>query len=663
MAIDYTLQPGETTQAYLARTQGAIAANNPTDPNATRLVAPSATPQPSPVQTTQPTQTPAPTPSVTINNNTTPPAQTQQKAQPTSPSLAQPTNGSVVDLLNSAGQDSSFAARQQLAQNYGIQGYTGTAAQNQELSKKYLEAYNAKKGTAVPQTGADARSQMSQYFQETPQQEMKDPERSFFDEYMQMNPVVKSLYDAINQELSHTTTQQSFKDEYASLQKEQGVEALNTELMNIQNIMQGTEDDIREEITKSGGFATESQVQALTGVRNKVLLKQANVLSQQLAAKNDYIDHLMQFSEMDRSAIEKQVDRRLNLTAKLADLQTSITTAAHDNYQSIVNKVGYSGLAGALAGDKAGADMAEKALGLPRGILTNPNALQFLTPSTEQKPYQFISATDNQAGGVFDPNTGTFTPRGGGGGGSGGIGGGGVGGGVVSPATQQALKIILGSGKFTKDQTKQITDAINSGQDPFIVIKNQAKNIMGQTEATQVQKYEVARDTLASIGKQLQQFYSQGGSTDIFTGNMEKVYNKLGNVHDPKLVNLATQIQGNLQVYRNAISGTAYSAQEGQDIASIFPGINKTEQLNNAILRGRQTLFDDVIDANYRAALGGTYDTLKASTTAKTPTPPGTIVTIRLKQYKVGSDGDTLEPIEPVAIDWKKLVPVSSLKI
>lgn len=179
-----------------------------------------------------------------------------------------------------------------------------------------------------------------------------------------------------------------------------------------------------------------------------------------------------------------------------------------------------------------------------------------------------------------------------------------------------ALSTILGSSKFTKEQKATVINSVNKGEDPFSVIKNQAKNIMGQTESTNVTKLEVARDTLSDIGNQLAQFYANGGKTSIFSGNFEKVINKLGSVSDPKLVALATQIQGNLQIYRNAISGTAYSAQEGKDISSIFPGINKSESLNKAILSGRSTLFDSVIDSTYRTVLGKTYDELKKSQTS-----------------------------------------------
>lgn len=43
------------------------------------------------------------------------------------------TGGSIVDYLNSIGKDSSFSARKQYAQQYGIANYTGTASQNTQL--------------------------------------------------------------------------------------------------------------------------------------------------------------------------------------------------------------------------------------------------------------------------------------------------------------------------------------------------------------------------------------------------------------------------------------------------------------------------------------------------------------------------------------------------
>ena len=161
------------------------------------------------------------------------------------------------------------------------------------------------------------------------------------------------------------------------------------------------------------------------------------------------------------------------------------------------------------------------------------------------------------------------------------------------------------------EQKRDITNAINTGEDPFTVIKNQAKNIMGATDAKELRNYEVARDQMQSISDLLDDYYDKGGQTSIFKGNYEKVINKLGGVNDSNLVSIATNIASALQVYRNAVSGTAYSVQEGKDIADIFPGINKTQGLNQDIIRGRMLSFEQIIDSTYKNTLGSVYDELK----------------------------------------------------
>jgi hypothetical protein len=183
------------------------------------------------------------------------------------------------------------------------------------------------------------------------------------------------------------------------------------------------------------------------------------------------------------------------------------------------------------------------------------------------------------------------------------------------PNVQGAIKLILASGKFTKDQAKQLADGIANGEDPLAVVKNQAKNIMTGTNATKVESYENMKAAMEGLDKSLKEYYANGGKTNIFTGNIEKVINNLGTVKDKKLVSIATEIASSLQVYRNAISGTAYSEQEGKDILSVFPGINKTEGLNRAIIDGRIKAIDTIVDGTYRNTLGSVYDKLKEATT------------------------------------------------
>ena len=185
----------------------------------------------------------------------------------------------------------------------------------------------------------------------------------------------------------------------------------------------------------------------------------------------------------------------------------------------------------------------------------------------------------------------------------------------VSSAYGDVINKIIGSGKFTKDQANAIRNSISNGEDPFTVVKNQAKSLMTGANQTKVESYEIAKGAMIDLQEQLKQFYALGGKTGIFSGNFEKVVNNLGSVQDPQLVDLATQIQAQLQIYRNAVSGTAYSVQEGKDIASIFPGINKTQGLNTAIINGRLKAFDSTIDSAYRGTLGSSYDKMKNLTT------------------------------------------------
>jgi len=192
--------------------------------------------------------------------------------------------------------------------------------------------------------------------------------------------------------------------------------------------------------------------------------------------------------------------------------------------------------------------------------------------------------------------------------------GGGTGGGTTYTEGEYAgvIDTILGSGSFTKQQRSDVINSINKGEDPSTVIKNQAIKILG-TEGTALRKSIKARETFNALGENLEKFYELGGSTNLVKGTFEEMNQKFGEVDNPELRILATQIQKNLMGYRNAISGTAYSEQEGRDIQNVFPGINKSEELNNAIVRGNLINFDSEIDAMFIQAIGSTaYEQVKS---------------------------------------------------
>jgi hypothetical protein len=186
---------------------------------------------------------------------------------------------------------------------------------------------------------------------------------------------------------------------------------------------------------------------------------------------------------------------------------------------------------------------------------------------------------------------------------------------ITNPAASPyggILQTILASGAYTKDQKASIIAGINNGSDPMTVIKNQAKNIMGQTLATDLDKAEQAKTQLVALDGLMKEYYANGGTTGIFTGNFENTINKLGKVKNPKLVTVASRIALAMQSYRLAVTGTAASVQEDTRIDNVFPGITNSQGLNQARMDAQVGYFDTKIDSAYSNTLGtGTYQALK----------------------------------------------------
>lgn len=616
-----------------------LAAPPTVNPNPQQAMGGSAQPvAPAPPVATPPTVNPNPQQpmgNITINNNASPQpeakateasktgSQTQQNAQGATQSAGGvlPFNGSVVDLLNSAGQPSDKGSRQKLAGELGVQGYDFSAAKNTELAKKFQDFFAAKKGTKAPDNGGDVRQQMQEDFAAQGQTQ-EDPQKNFFDQYMEMNPVVKTLYDQINQQLSSPVKTQTFKEEFDKMNVEQGLPGLKTELMNINNIMEGTEDDIRNEITKAGGFATESQVQALKGARNKTLLRQANSLQQQIALKQDYVDQIMQFSQLDREQVEKDVDRKLGLTEKLADLSFKMEDAARDNYQKIVDKVGYTGLAQATQGDKTAQKFAEGALGLPAGSLSSSSFLASENKKEWSEPYLMGGDYVQKNEKTGEIRTAVNVAGGGSAGGGGYLGSGASTGGLSYDAgnipfqsTIETAASLSGAAEKTHLRTQDELAALAANGDWKALLtrtQNYARKGMQAETSDDVFKAERNIKAATRMGVALQQYVDQGGDMGFFKGTADTIATKFGQLKtDPKFKALATELEAAFQVYRQDMTGAAFGANESAEYKTVVPSANKNLDLNLSVIKGLTNYLTNKVDDSYSTVLGEGYLNLK----------------------------------------------------
>lgn len=96
-------------------------------------------------------------------------------------------------------------------------------------------------------------------------------------------------------------------------------------------------------------------------------------------------------------------------------------------------------------------------------------------------------------------------------------------------------------------------------------------------------------DQLQSLNDLMTQYYARGGETSWLKGKRSKIENRFGTTSDAELAALGTSILDTIMQYRKVTTGAAFSEKEKIDIDSIFPGIGKDKNLNDAIIQRRIT--------------------------------------------------------------------------
>lgn len=305
-------------------------------------------------QPTQPGTTATPVAQITPSTlpGQTPPITTTQPS-PTTVNATPYTGASIVDQLNTDKQASDFSSRTKLAQTYGITGYTGTADQNTQLLQKYRTGLQTAKasGAEAPSTSAAGSAAVSSMVPPpTPK-----PEVNPIDTILNQDKGYQQLQQDFKDYKSTLTQQKSLQDEYKQMEKDDGLPDLKTEAMNMKNVINGSESDIRNEITKAGGFATESQVQALTAARNKVLIQNYNKLTDQITNVQNHLDTMIGLSKADKANALEQYKTQIDYDKTISDYAQKFTTNAQSAFNNMEKTEGWSGIykAALATGDPA----------------------------------------------------------------------------------------------------------------------------------------------------------------------------------------------------------------------------------------------------------------------------------------------------------------------
>lgn len=289
---------------------------------------------------TQPTTPVQPAP---IASTTIPPVNT---SQPSAQNVnATPyTGNSIVDALNQGGQASDFASRTALATKEGIQGYTGTADQNTQLLNTYKQGLaNAKaSGAPAPTDSGDGRTGVTNNLPPPQPTDTSNPAQ--VSAVLADDKAHQQYIDDYKASQTSSAQNETLTQQYNDLSKQADIPGLDTQLMNMKNVMDGSEQDIRNEITKSGGFATNSQVMALTAARNTTLQKNYNTLLQTRDDAVNNINTQIGLSEKDKAIAIQQIDSQLNFDKQNIDYADKALTNAQDVYKNMQQTEGWDGI-------------------------------------------------------------------------------------------------------------------------------------------------------------------------------------------------------------------------------------------------------------------------------------------------------------------------------
>lgn len=310
-----------------------------------------------------------------------------------------------------SGQQAGAVSYEQAKANLASGGLAGGAlagaqdslasAYNQTPPSKYQAALSTlqSSGTPAAQDAGQARSQVSAAVPSV-------PDTSAVDNYVSQDPGVADLFKNITDLLKPENQTSSLMDDYQSLYKQSGLGDINKELIDAETVINGTEDDIRNEIQTAGGFGTESQVQALSLARNKGLLTRYNQLVQMQTNAQNQLNTMTSLDSQDKQMAQTRLNTQISTMFNLANFQQQAQSNTREAFNAIVSKVGYAGAYAAYATDPKQLSMIESTMGLEPGGLQSLAAQPDL--DQELKVAQINSANRANGGsgsGASDPAT------------------------------------------------------------------------------------------------------------------------------------------------------------------------------------------------------------------------------------------------------------------
>lgn len=234
-----------------------------------------------------------------------------------------------------------------------IDGAMQNLPASQDLSQKYKTGLASAQASKIPAPDSKgAASAVVQQNTPTPQNNTDPGPTETVQNFGQTNPFIQESSSQLMEFLMPANIRNELNQAMSTLVGErQQLAGINLELANVKNIMSGTENDIRTEVTAANGFATDSQVQAMAIGRNKVLLKQATLLQDQASALKDAVATDTTLLNFEKDQANSTYTQRLGLLNFQQQSYKDNLNAVTDSYNNIIKTGGYAGLLASMKGN------------------------------------------------------------------------------------------------------------------------------------------------------------------------------------------------------------------------------------------------------------------------------------------------------------------------
>lgn len=556
--------------------------------------------------------------------------------------IANPTV-SIVDALNAKGQASDFTSRTQLAKKYGIENYTGTAAQNQQLIQLISNPPQQTSTTSTNELGQTTSSTTTTGSQQpnTPQGPQNStyvapgvyslnlgngvdgkPVLKFVDEKGEWLPNYGSSSQSINPnqpvEKSELNTRLDELDKAYTNYDERINQILNgtfpltpdqqaqlnetkaaferTRQLQI-NANQNYENLARQAAYRKGGNITDPN-QFLAQRQQDINLGIDRISAIDAAASRAFNELKTSFMDKNYKMITESYDKlnnylkeRNTLIQKAKDDATALEKDLRD-YNFKVDQENYKRQQDEITNDREAQKLADQ-------LLTSASNRETDKLQREKLVYD-IKKVKSELSNV-NPTV--------------------LGASASNVAFYDALT--NASIGLPENQRKEITKQMNTllargdvkgAQE--ILIRTAFQGQTGSQKEDTIRRMQ-AIDALSTVKEELDKFVAVSGDTGILQGNMQKIQQKLGQSGNPEAAKISARITQALQIYRNAITGAAWGTQETGEYETIFPSLTDTNKLNSAKIDAMV----EAMNANQRVMLGSyigqsTYDTVFADKVA-----------------------------------------------